>query len=148
VRLVVITGGEPFRQNLSPFIALLLGFTFEVQIETNGTLYQDLPFDQITVVCSPKTGSINKRLAPHIDALKYVVDANVVEKDGLPGKALGNGESLLARPPEGFIGKLYLQPYDSGDADENLEHQQAAIRSTFKTGGIYCHQLHKLIGLE
>ena len=38
--LVVITGGEPFRQAaLKPLVGMLLMDGFVVQIETNGTIY-------------------------------------------------------------------------------------------------------------
>ena len=40
-KLIVITGGEPFRQNLAPLVNALLGRDLEVQIETNGTLWVD-----------------------------------------------------------------------------------------------------------
>ena len=36
--LVVLTGGEPFRQNISPLCAALLHAGYHVQIETNGTM--------------------------------------------------------------------------------------------------------------
>lgn len=149
-QLVVITGGEPFRQNLSPAIQAILAAGYQVQIETNGTLYQDLPYGDITVVCSPKTGSVHKRLEPHIAALKYVLDADsVAEDDGLPVLALGHTASpRLARPPKGFQGKVYIQPVDSGNAKDNLRHLDAAILSTVKYGYILCLQTHKIIGME
>lgn len=147
-RLAVITGGEPFRQNLLPFVTMLLRNNWSVQIETNGTLYQELPYHQITVVCSPKTGSINKLLLQHLSALKYVVEAKALGTDGFPDIALGHGVTRLPRPPRGFRGRVYLQPYDSGDAEENLEHQEETIKACYKTGSIYCHQLHKVLGLE
>jgi organic radical activating enzyme len=147
-RLVVITGGEPFRQPLLLLVNSLLEEGYLVQIETNGTLYQELPYPEITVVCSPKTGSINKELVPHLAALKYVVDEAAVGADGYPERALAHGTSRLARPPRNFYGRIYLQPYDSGNEENNHFHQVATIDSCFKTGAIYCHQLHKLIGLE
>lgn len=36
--LVVITGGEPFRQNVNKLVEVLLGYGYKVQVETNGTL--------------------------------------------------------------------------------------------------------------
>ena len=41
--LIVITGGEPFRQNISQLCKLLIINNFKIQIETNGTLYTDIP---------------------------------------------------------------------------------------------------------
>ena len=147
-KLAVITGGEPFRQPLRPFINALRLKGWVVQIETNGTLFQELPYDDIMVVCSPKTGSINKLLVPHLTALKYVVDERLLGSDGFPDRALWNGKSTLPRPPRNFAGQIFLQPYDSGDTEENKKHQAAAVAACFKTGGSYCHQLHKLLNLE
>lgn len=148
--LVVFTGGEPFRQNLKPATDLLRHSGYLVQIETNGTLFQQLQYDSIVVVCSPKTGSINLHLLPHIDALKYVLHADhVAEDDGLPMNALGHTASpRLARPPEDFFGDIYLQPVDEQDLIENTRHLQAVIRSVKKYGYILCLQQHKLIGVE
>jgi 7-carboxy-7-deazaguanine synthase len=65
-RLVVITGGEPMLQNLVPLIQKLTNplHGFEVQIETAGTVWVDgldkfINFGQVTLVCSPKTGSVH-----------------------------------------------------------------------------------------
>ena len=147
--LVVITGGEPFRQNLLPLVVALLDANFIVQIETNGTLYQDLPYQAITVVCSPKTGSINKDLLPHIAALKYVVSSDdVAKEDGLPNHALGHpAMPRLARPPEGFEGYVYIQPADEKDEEKNQWNLEAAVHSTLKFGYILCLQVHKIAGV-
>lgn len=147
-KLAVITGGEPFRQPLRPFVNALRLKGWVVQIETNGTLFQELPYDDVMVVCSPKTGSINKLLIPHLTALKYVVDWRLIGADGFPERALWNGKSALPRPPRNFTGQVYLQPYDSGIPAENQTHQEATIQCCFKTGATYCHQLHKLLNLE
>lgn len=147
-KLVVITGGEPFRQNLLQLVSLLLFTGFQVQIETNGTLYQDLPYSQITVVCSPKTGSINHLLASKLAALKYVVNANALGEDGLPTMALDNPVKELARPPSDFRGRIYLQPFDSGEEVENTVHRAATVAACFNSGHTLCLQLHKQLNLE
>ena len=116
--LVVITGGEPFRQDITFHVWALLDAGYRVQIETNGTLFiPDFPYDQVTVVCSPKTGKINAQLAPHITALKYVIRAGEVMADGLPALALGHAaHPRVARPPQGFKGTVYVQPCDEAAA--------------------------------
>ena len=91
--LVVITGGEPFRQNISFLCDLLLLDNHKVQIESNGTLPPSPGLSkEVEVVCSPKTGSINAKLYPYIVAYKYVMppqERNQISKvDGLPLKAL------------------------------------------------------------
>lgn len=148
--LVVITGGEPFRQNLRPVTDLLLQAGYRIQLETNGTLYQDLDYDFITVVCSPKAGSINRSLMPHISALKYVLHADGVSPDdGLPVLALGHSaKPQLARPPQDFWGTIYVQPIDEADPEENSRHLKAAINSVMQHGYTLCLQTHKIIHME
>lgn len=149
-QLVVITGGEPFRQNLRPAVEHILCAGFHVQIETNGTLFQSLPYEAITVVCSPKTGAIHKRLEQYIGALKYVVHADSQAlDDGLPIRALDHTASpRLARPPKGFRGVIYLQPVDVGNPEANQRCLTAAIKGVMEHGYTLGLQLHKIIHLE
>ena len=144
--LVVITGGEPFRQNLLPITSALLSNGYQVQIETNGSLYQELPVGA-TIVCSPKTGSIHPAL--DVNAFKYVLHADEVCADGLPLRALNHPVNVqLARPPKFFRGPVYLQPVDVGDEVENKRHLAAVLRSVLKHGHTLCLQTHKIVGLE
>lgn len=149
--LVVITGGEPFRQDIGKLVRMLASKEFRVQIETNGTIARgDLPWNSITVVCSPKAGKISPHIAPHIDALKYVLDATSVNHDdGLPLLALGHSAApQVARPPEGFTGTIYLQPMDTGDALLNHLNLEACIISCMKFGYTLQVQIHKIINME
>ena len=148
--LVVITGGEPFRQNIGPFIDQLLLAGYQVQLETNGTLYQPLPYSLITVVCSPKTGRIHPRLRPHIAALKYVVQASAVDPvDLLPMTALGHPSTpKLARPLDNFAGIIYVQPADEGHPDAYDRNLTAAIKAVLSQDYRLCLQTHKLTGME
>ncbi len=148
--LIVITGGEPYRQNLKPFIERLLAVGFRVQIETNGTLFQELPYDQITVVCSPKTGSVHRKLLPHIAAYKYVAQIGNIDEDGLPSWALRHpSHPRLARPHEGFTGTVYVQPADEGDTEFNLSNLKAVVsESILRHGYTLGVQLHKIIHME
>lgn len=149
--LVVITGGEPFRQNLAPAIHCMLQAGYTVQIETNGTLFQELPFDRITVVCSPKTGSVNRRLLPHVAAFKYVISyASVAEDDLLPLTALGHPASpRLFRPS--LVSQnipIYVQPADHGNKADNKRNLDATVRAVLVHGYTLCLQIHKIIGVE
>lgn len=151
--LVVISGGEPFRQNIGPMVRELARVGYHVQIETNGTVFpSDFPArsDNVTIVCSPKTGTINKNLVPYIDALKYVVHADQIDPiDGLPLLALGHSaRPTTAKPPEEFDGDIYVQPIDVEDPLENARHLDAAIRSCMKHGYTLCVQIHKMIDME
>lgn len=151
--LVVITGGEPFRQNITDLVMRLREAKYDVQIETNGTLYlQDFPYELATIVCSPKAGKINHRLLRRpgaIDAFKYVVRWGEIDTDGLPFEALHHPASpRVTRPPIGFTGPVYVQPVDEKNDKLNALNLQAAVDSCMTHGYILGVQLHKIIGKE
>jgi len=151
--LVVITGGEPFRQNIRLFVDYLLEMNFYVQIETNGVLYLDLPWDHeaLTVVCSPKTGKIHPKTAERVDAYKYVLSYDGIAEDGLPLSALGHPLGKykhVARPPDNWSGPIYLNPLDAGNDEANFKNLEAVTLSVMTHGKyIMGVQMHKLIGL-
>lgn len=150
--LIVITGGEPMRQEaIGSLFRFLLARHCTVQVETNGTLappdVSPILLSNIYFVCSPKTGSVNPRLKPYIKAYKYVVEAGAVcESDGLPTQALGHPASpMLARPDPGVpLDRLYVQPMDPDPEGLNLK---ACLDSAFKFGYSLCIQQHKIIGV-
>lgn len=161
--LVVITGGEPFRQNLYPLCYALVKEGFTVQIETNGTLPPpNLAFVELCstnlhdencvfVVCSPKAGKVNSYLAPLVAAYKYVVDADSVhEDDGLPILALGHtAYPHVARPPIGFTGPVYIQPCDRQDETLNRRNREAVVILAMNAPDVFTVQLqtHKILNL-
>lgn len=160
--LVVITGGEPFRQNIEPLICMLIGAGFRVQVESNGTMPVPKKFlsndtaiqrfinERFTLVCSPKAAKIHPSVAARADCFKYVMKAgNVLEEDGLPLQALDHKATpYLARPPEGYSGKIYLQPMDEQDAGYNADNVQAVLESCKKHNYILQLQIHKYLGVE
>ena len=89
-RLVVLTGGEPLRQNVVPLVGLLLANGFTVQFETSGTVWWEelAQFDRQNVhyIVSPKTGKVNDEVSKRAMAYKYIIDATDGEigDDGLP----------------------------------------------------------------
>lgn len=151
--LVVITGGEPFRQNLQAVVAYLLKEGFRVQIETNGTLYPGDAFlfhhPNLRIVCSPKTSVVHKKLVEHVDAFKYVATGSSIMEDGLPRHALEHPNAgQLFRPPPSWHGTIYLQPVDEQDEAKNAYNRAAVIASCMRHGYRLCLQLHKIIGLD
>lgn len=152
--LVVITGGEPLRQNIGPFVTLLADEGYRVQVETNGSyglVEQEGLFALPTIVCSPKTPAVNPALRPHINAYKYVVSASSVNpEDGLPFTVLGLGNKRrpVARPHLGSRARVYLQPEDERDPVKNAANLETAIASCRRFGYTLCLQLHKQLGME
>lgn len=152
-RLVVITGGEPFRQPLGRLVMKLRHLGWQVQIETNGTLYQaTFPFvdEGVTIVCSPKAGQVHRELLPWVKAWKYVAaHDNINPADGLPTQALEHPNANgLYRPPSGHLAPVYLQPVDAKDADTNRRNLEAVVQSCLEHGHRLCIQLHKITGLD
>jgi 7-carboxy-7-deazaguanine synthase len=156
-RLVVITGGEPFRQDLSVLCKALLSHNFFVQIESNGTLPTSagVSFNRdidartgVYVVVSPKTGKVVESIQYAACAYKYVISYDSVDMDGLPIRALGHSaHPRLARPPLWFRGLVYLQPMDAHDEAINQLNLKAAVTSCIDNGYILQMQIHKLIGV-
>lgn len=135
--LVVITGGEPLRQNIGPLCAALLDLGFRVQIETNGTLWRTLP-REVNVVCSPKAPYHRLRpdLLARIDAIKFIVAAN----DPLYGEVVDVGQAQYRTP-------VYVQPMDVGDPARNAANLQHAAALAQQYGYRLSLQTHKILGM-
>lgn len=156
--LVVITGGEPFRQEISLLINNLTDAGFYVQVESNGTLppSDDVLWNVMTdvrvgayVVCSPKAGKVNEELASVACAFKYVLAHDSVGDDGLPLHVLRHPASpWVARPPKDWHRPIYVQPMDSQDNVINELNLHATIKSCMQHGYILQLQIHKLINME
>lgn len=159
--LVVITGGEPFRQEIDLLVLKLIQrLGCYVQVETNGTLpppelsvvNQDINERKgLYIVCSPKSGKVNPKTAAVACCFKYVMASHSVsELDGLPIHALDHklGTLQVARPPANFKGVIYLQPMDERNTKHDEEHLKACIRSCMKYGYTLQLQVHKILGME
>lgn len=167
-KLVVITGGEPFRQNLLPLVRKLCEVGFQVQIETNGTLPPPEGFQanksvrlgtrtpirtqaaNTYVIVSPKAGKVHPKTAELACAFKYVLQKDSIDElDMLPTLALGHTASpRVARPPVGFQGGIYVQPMDQQDEALNAANIQACVTSAMTHGYILQLQTHKYINVE
>ena len=144
--LVVITGGEPFRQDISSLINLLLEAGYTVQIETNGTLYlEDAPYTHkaLHICCSPKTPKVNPKLLPHIKSWKYVVDSNSGTDDGFPNKSLG----MANKPYVAKHGRIFIQPLDEKSDVNNPSNLEAAKNCVLGGKATLSIQIHKIIGV-
>lgn len=145
-KLVVVTGGEPFRQNITLLCNELIDKGMAVQVETNGTL--PIPPEispSASIVVSPKTHHVHKSVSERAVCAKYVVSAKSVDCDGLPNKVLGN-------EIKGIVKRLkipiYIQPEDSYNENDNKANLQTCIKSSLLNGYILQVQTHKIIGVE
>lgn len=155
--LVVITGGEPFRQHIGELIDTLLHHGYFVQIESNGTMNPPAQFWNKDIgmrvgaylVISPKTGKLNPLALEAACALKYVVADGDIHTDGLPLHALDHpSKPYPARPPKDWGGLVYVQPMDAKSIAQNHRNTAAAVKSCLEHGYILQLQVHKYIGVE
>lgn len=169
-RLVVLTGGEPMRQDWSDLAYWLFSTGTEtIQVETAGTLWQPSlnhhPINElrtgpregnIVYVCSPKTPKINPRIAEVCRHWKYVVKVGSVdlEGDGLPNRgtqlATVDTEQRLYRPSifEGYHHTIWVSPCDEYDTVRNKANQNLARDLCLMHGYRLSLQTHKIIGVE
>jgi len=147
--LVVLTGGEPFRQNIGPLVTALLERGLRVQIESSGTLWVDLPeHERLTIVCSPKTPKLHRSVEPRIAAFKYVIAAGETDPaDGLPIQStqMRGSPARIARPTPGAL--VYVMPRDDRDAARNLANMKAATEVAMTFGYRLTLQVHKIAGI-
>ncbi len=151
--LVVITGGEPFRQNISRLVTNLNRSGMDVQIETAGSLtIPDFPWHRCHVVVSPKTGKVNPAIRQNAIAWKYIIKAGEIsDEDGLPimSTQIEGREARLARPPDDFpLDKIYLSPCDVQDEGWNKANTRLAAELCLKHGYRLSLQVHKLVGVD
>lgn len=149
-KLVVITGGEPFRQNLAPLVEQLLSENLDVQIETNGTLWFDLPeHPNLYIVCSPKTAFIHEKMRPRITSYKYVLGSDALESpDGLPcvSTQKRSAQTNIARPDSDK--EVFVMPIDTGNEIENEKNKRACVNVAMKFGYRLTLQSHKLLNID
>lgn len=148
-RLIVLTGGEPFRQNIIPFLKYCADHGRPVQIETNGTLCV-LPIPRMhTVVVSPKTHSVHSAIADKYFFWKFILEYDKIDpNDGLPTSSLGM-DHPPARPNPHYVpvNRIFVQPFDSGNPELNKKHAQAAAEVCMKYGYRLSLQMHKILEL-
>lgn len=153
--LVIITGGEPFRQNLFPLVTYLISNHYQVQVETNGVLAPATGLPTmiaagLKVIVSPKTSRIHPAWGQYASAFKYVLqEGNVLEEDLLPIQALMHKAAPnVARPPDFYRGPIYVNPMDEKDPVKNQANLDLVARAALRHGYIAGVQMHKYMNLE
>jgi len=132
---VCITGGEPFLQNLKPLVKSLKEKDYWIAAETNGTVWQKLPLDWLTV--SPKReGSdihprgYDKRFINSASEFKYVITS---------ARDIDFMDSSIKKP-------VVLQPVDN-----KIAVVKEIIKSLKKNAGenrFLRLQMHKITGIR
>jgi len=173
--LVVLTGGEPLRQDIRWLLDELREHGYTVQIETNGITWIDglekyIQDGMLHLVCSPKTGKVHPKIREWCSHWKYIVDQlSGCPKDGLPmASTQVEGKSIrIARPWESdreahfmpIAGTtVWVQPLDSDDEVFRKkggslaftftdDNTRYAVQTAMKFGYRLCLQTHKIVGL-
>ncbi|MBL0320344.1 MAG: 7-carboxy-7-deazaguanine synthase QueE [Alphaproteobacteria bacterium] len=138
--LVVITGGEPFRQPIEALCQALIDGGFEVQVETNGTLFRAI-HRHVHIICSPKnTGSgyqpIRPDLLRRLSGVKFIISAH----HPLYQDVADIGQYEWAIP-------TYVQPMDEGNPQKNKANLDHAKHLALTQGYRLSLQIHKIIGI-
>lgn len=141
IKLVVLTGGEPFRQNIYPLCELMIANGFKIQIETNGTIYRDVPND-VEIICSPKAingkySSIRADLLPKISAFKFLVSDSLPEYSLIPDI----GQQMYNTP-------VLVQPMDQFNDELNQRNKRLAVEIVVNNGYRLSYQIHKELKIE
>lgn len=156
--LVVLTGGEPLRQNCFELLRLLQKAGVKlVQIETAGTLWQDwlqyfIDVEFVQLVCSPKTPLVHPKIEVNCRHWKYVVAGNNADPyDGLPMYGMQPG--TLGKKQKVFRADLgphsddtiWVSPMDL--PEEREANTKFAAQLCLDYGYRLSLQTHKLVGL-
>lgn len=158
---VVITGGEPLLQNLTPLLSRIVSLGIYFEIESAGTVWLEGLESYLTfrdarhltsnlLIVSPKTPSINERCFKHAAAFKYLIKAGCVGmSDGLPvlNTQVADGKPLpLAGPSDNA--EVFVQPLDELDMARNQQNAVAAAEIAMRFGYRLSLQMHKIVGVE
>jgi organic radical activating enzyme len=133
--LIVLTGGEPMRQQIIPFLSRCDDEGWFVQIETAGTVWPPaaqvktdgdedswhwrsldslIMTGSVQLVCSPKTPKIHDRIIDHCVHFKYIIRKGEIDEiDGLPNCSTQREDmpARIYRPdPGNVIPTIWLQP--------------------------------------
>lgn len=141
VGLVVITGGEPFRQPIRILCEKLIEERFSIQIETNGTIYRDIP-EEVDIICSPKVvngqySKIRPDLLARITAFKFLISSQKSEYSSVPDL-----EQAAYNIP------VFVQAMDELNHDINIANKKLAVEIVINNGYGLSYQIHKDLGIE
>lgn len=156
-KLVVLTGGEPLRQNIQPLASQLAYFDHIVQVETAGHFWWPGLESAAEFVVSPKTTVVHPEIHRRAIAWKYIMPAprygDVSGRDGLPSSSTQVYDKVarqihLARPPVEFPPeRIYIQPCDYGEPSAKAEALARAQEVCMKYGYRLSLQQHKILNL-
>jgi organic radical activating enzyme len=135
VSLLVITGGEPLLQDITPLVRAFYKDGWEIQIESNGTInphgFKD--WDEVTLVVSPKCDG--ELIVRSPEAIKFVLKAGQEPELLFP--------HILMAPQN-----IFVQPMDEKDAEKNAANTKWCVELALREGWQLSLQLHKILGVR
>lgn len=156
--LVVLTGGEPMRQQIVPLLMALDDAGFHTQIETAGTTWPEglteiIDYGAVEFVCSPKTKTLHPDIIRYCSHYKYIIKAGETGAlDGLPvmSTQLAGHRGKIFRPEDPAV-TIWVQPcyeYGPGSTLKTDANAAECARVAMLYGYRVSLQLHKILGLE
>jgi 7-carboxy-7-deazaguanine synthase len=159
--LVVVTGGEPLRQNIEPFLDALVEESFDFQIETAGTLWVEGlealcdGYESARIVCSPKTAKVHPAIEDLCNHWKYIVSPeDAAASDGLPCRSTQTKDNREAQPLyRAKHGTIWVQPrfdYNTAgmpDLPRNARNLEHAVALAMRYGYRVSLQAHRYYNL-
>lgn len=136
VKLVVITGGEPFCQDIIALTDWLHEAGFKIQIESNGTVVPDdlFPWERVNLVISPKAKP--PALLPQAQAVKFVL-RNQEQPDRF-SLTLAKGLNI----------PIFVQPVDDKDPAKNKANLDWCVELCIENNWRLSLQLQKIINVR
>lgn len=130
-KTVVLTGGEPTEQNLTPLLKLLHKNKYQIHLETNGANLIDTKLIDFCTL-SPKA-YVNVKMLKKADAIKYIIDCETTLKEIESLQKVLNKKTLF-----------YLQP--KNNSKENIKQCLKLIKQ--KPNLRLSVQLHKFLKIK
>jgi len=172
IALVVLTGGEPMRQQIVPLCYYLADAGFLIQIETAGTLWpahvgersleQLVESGDVELVCSPKTAIVHSLITRHCQHYKYIIAADELQHQsphGLPSMStqFRDKPAGIYRPYDPSR-TIWVQPrFDylpvggeqvMPDEEQNNDNMKRCVELALEHGYRVSLQTHKILGVE
>jgi len=137
-RWVCLTGGEPLLQDIRKLVRLLKKEKFKIQVETNATRYESLPFDWITISPKPKRYVYAPPYRKLANEVKLVVTKDLTLQTIKKLRRAFSGKTPLLLQPQSN------RPWSVARALELIEESLAAGLENIRLS----LQVHKILGLR
>lgn len=136
-RWICLTGGEPLFQDIKPLTQQLKADKWNIQVETNGIFYSNLPVDWYTVSPKPEKYSIHPEYMDLAREVKLVVTREL---------EIATIKNLREKFPDEIPFFLQAQSNLKWSLDRGIELVEQTASENLKNIR-FAVQLHKILGL-